>query len=267
MTEIAFIGAGRMASAIVHGLLKHRTHRPESLACTCGDDPSGPELAASTGIAYVPDIRPAARDARVVVLACKPQQVRDLPDGLEEATEGKLILSILAGVPLKRLGERFPNAANIVRAMPNTPGRIGAGVTAYAPLHPLDPDQDGSVRAILAALGKSVELEESQLDAVTALSGSGPAYLFELAAAMRDAGVELGLPEATAEMLAIETILGAGNLMACSDEGPEALRDAVTSAGGTTAAALEAFAAHDLRGAVRAAMRAARDRSLELAGS
>ena len=127
--KIVFIGAGRMASAIVQGLIEQKHYQPEEIACTCGKDPSGPTLAEATGIHYCEDIIQALGETEAVVLACKPQQFTAISQELADAAGGKLILSILAGTPLTRLGEKFAKARNIVRTMPNTPGQIGAGKT------------------------------------------------------------------------------------------------------------------------------------------
>lgn len=263
--RIVFIGAGRMASAIVRGLLEEEHYLPEEIACTCGDDPSGPELAEQTGIQFAKDINKVIRKTETIVLACKPQQFREIDSELAEAAHGKLVLSILAGTPLSRLSGKFCNARNIVRTMPNTPGQIGAGVTAFAPLNPLSPKDQEIVENTLSSLGNYHEVEEADLDAVTALSGSGPAYVFEFAAALREAGINCGLDESLAHSLAIDTLLGAAMLLADSEQSPEALRDAVTSPGGTTAAALNVFSDNDLRGLVNKALAAAKARSLELA--
>ncbi len=263
--RIVFIGAGRMASAIVRGLLEEEHYLPEEIACTCGDDPSGAELAEQTGIQFVKDIFKVVRKAETIVLACKPQQFNEIDSALAEAAHGKLVLSILAGTPISRLSGKFINARNVVRTMPNTPGQIGAGVTAFAAQQPLSPKDQDIVENILSSLGNYHEVEETDLDAVTALSGSGPAYVFEFAAALREAGINCGLNEALAHSLAIDTLLGAAMLLADSDDRPEALRDAVTSPGGTTAAALKVFSDNDLRGIVDKALAAAKARSLELA--
>ncbi|TVP80580.1 MAG: pyrroline-5-carboxylate reductase [Puniceicoccaceae bacterium] len=264
-TKIAFIGAGRMASAIIRGLLDKEHYTPGEIACTCGDDPTGPSLAEATGIQYLPDIIPALYQAEAVVLACKPQQFAAISSQLADAAGGKLILSILAGTPLVRLGEKFNRARNIVRTMPNTPGQIGAGVTAFAPLRELSEKDSLLVENVLSSLGNFHEVDETDLDAVTALSGSGPAYVFEFAAALREAGVHCGLDEGLAEALAIDTLLGAAMLLADSGERPEDLRDAVTSPGGTTAAALQVFSDGGFRNLIDQALAAAKARSLELA--
>ena len=263
--HIVFIGAGRMASAIVKGLLEKEHYAPEEIACTCGEDPTGPALSEETGIHYLPDITTALYEAEAVVLACKPQQFAAISAELAEAARGKLVLSILAGTPLSRLSEKFNHARNVVRTMPNTPGQIGAGVTAFAPLRELSEKDTAIVENTLSSLGNFHEVDEVDLDAVTAVSGSGPAYVFEFAAALREAGINAGLDEGLSDALAIDTLLGAAMLLAESDETPEALRNAVTSPGGTTAAALEVFEKGDLRGLVDQAIDAAKKRSLELA--
>ena len=254
-----------MASAIVRGLLEKEHYTPAEIACTCGEDPTGPALAEATGIHYLPDITPALYEAEAVVLACKPQQFAAITPELAEAARGKLVLSILAGTPLSRLSSKFNHARNVVRTMPNTPGQIGAGVTAFAPLRELSEKDNLIVENTLSSLGNYHEVDEADLDAVTALSGSGPAYVFEFAAALREAAISAGLDEDLADALAIDTLLGAAMLLAESEETPEALRDAVTSPGGTTAAALKVFEDGGFRDLVDRAIAAAKARSLELA--
>ena len=254
-----------MASAIVRGLLEEQHYQPDEIACTCGDDATGAQLAEQTGIQYCPDISHAVRKTETIVLACKPQQFNNIDAALCDAAHGKLILSILAGTPLARLSEKFHKARNIVRTMPNTPGQIGAGVTAFSPQKPLSAKDQAIVENTLSSLGNFHEVEEHDLDAVTALSGSGPAYLFEFAAALRDAGIRCGLEDDLSRSLTIDTLLGAAMLLAESDESPEALRNAVTSPGGTTAAALQVFADNQFRALVEEALSAAKARSLELA--
>jgi pyrroline-5-carboxylate reductase len=264
--KIVFIGAGRMASAIVRGLLEREHYEPGEIACTCDNDPTGPALAEATGIVYTPDICNALYQTEAVVLACKPQQFNGLDQALADAASGKLMLSILAGTPLSRLKEKFPHARNIVRTMPNTPGQIGAGVTAFTPLRELSEKDSIIVENTLSSLGNFHEVEESDLDAVTALSGSGPAYVFEFAAALRDAGVSAGLPSELADSLSIDTLLGAAMLLAESEESAEDLRKAVTSPGGTTAAALQVMQDAGFRETINRAIAAAKARSIELAG-
>ncbi|MEO0510620.1 MAG: pyrroline-5-carboxylate reductase [Verrucomicrobiota bacterium] len=263
--KIVFIGAGRMASAIVHGLLEKEHYAPEEIACTCGEDPTGPALAEATGILYFVDITNALYETEAVVLACKPQQFAAIDQSLAEAAHGKLILSILAGTPLARLSEKFASARNVIRTMPNTPGQIGAGVTAFTPIRELSEKDRTIVENTLSSLGNFHEVEEADLDAVTALSGSGPAYVFEFAAALRDAGINAGLPSELAESLSIDTLLGAAMLLAESEASAEDLRRAVTSPGGTTAAALQVLEDSGFKDLIDQAIVAAKARSIELA--
>ena len=264
MPKIAFLGAGRMASAIVDGLLARKICAPADLACLGGPGKTAAALAARAGLVLAPDLPALFTTAETLVLACKPQQFASLDPRVAGLTDGKLVLSILAGKRLARLAQVFPGARNIVRAMPNTPGQIGAGITAWCALRPLAPADRASVDAILGALGTVVEVAEPQLDAVTGLSGSGPAYVFEFAAALRDAGEAAGLPRATAWQLARETVLGAAKLMAQSSLEPEELRNQVTSPNGTTYAGLQRLAVKDFRGLIKETVLAATARSEEL---
>ena len=261
MNNIAFIGAGKMAGAIVKGLIR-RGVSPKHIACTCGDDPTGPALAAETGIGYEKDVTALLAAADTVVLACKPQQLASvvLPADIGD----KLFLSILAGVTLEKLAAKLRGARRLVRAMPNLTGQIGMGITAYAPLAPLSQDDRTAVETILGSLGEVLPQPESQLDGVTAVSGSGPAYVFEFAAAFREAAEQCGFDEATAKRLVMATLKGSLALLEASPLSPDALRDAVTSKGGTTAAALAVFKDAKFRETMTAAVEAARRRSSEL---
>ena len=184
--------------------------------------------------------------------------------GLAGLTAGKLVLSVLAGKKIASLARVFPRARNLVRTMPNTPGQIGAGITGWCVRDPLTAADRATVETLLGALGQSVEVAEPQMDAVTGVSGSGPAYVFEFAAALRDAGVAAGLEPATAQKLAVETLLGAARLLARKNIEPETLRNQVTSPNGTTFAGLQRMAARDFRGLIRETVLAATARSEEL---
>lgn len=253
-----------MASAIVDGLLAKKVSRPDRLACTDGGDGTAAQLAARTGIRATSDLAALISAADTVVLACKPQQLAGLDPRLAALADGKLVLSILAGKRLERLAQVFPRARNLVRAMPNTPGQIGAGITAWCSLSPLSPGDRVRVDAILGALGAVITVDEAQLDAVTGVSGSGPAYVFEFAAALREAGVASGLPRDLAAKLALATVLGSARLMESTGLEPETLRDQVTSPNGTTFAGLQRMAARDFRGLIAETVRAATARSREL---
>lgn len=264
MPKIAFLGAGRMASAIVDGLLAQKVAVPADLACTDGGDDTARKLAERTGVAATADLSALLGGADTIVLACKPQQLAGLDPRLAELAAGKLVLSILAGKRLATLAAVFPRARNVVRAMPNTPGQIGAGVTAWCAHAALSSADRALVGAILGAMGRVVEIGESKLDAVTGLSGSGPAYVFEFTAALRDAGEAAGLPRDVAWKLAMETVLGSARLMARTGTEPEILRDQVTSPNGTTFAGLRRMEARDFRGTIRETVLAATARSVEL---
>jgi pyrroline-5-carboxylate reductase len=264
MARFAFLGAGRMASAMVGGLLARGVARPGEIACIGGDDDTAQILARRTGVTAAADLPTLLAEADTVVLACKPQQLAGLDARLAALTAGRLVLSILAGKRLARLRQTFPAARNLVRAMPNTPGQIGAGITGWCPLQPLTEADRRQVAIVLGALGRTVELPEAQLDAVTALSGSGPAFLFEFVAALREGGIAAGLPRDMAALLAQETVLGAARLLAESRIEPEALRDQVTSPHGTTSAGLQRLSARGFRDVIKETVLAAKARSEEL---
>ncbi len=253
-----------MASAMVGGLLTTKAARPAEIACIGGDDDTAQILAGRTGIAAAPDLASLLASADTVVLACKPQQLAGLDPRLAGLTAGRLVISILAGKRLARLAGTFPGARNLVRAMPNTPGQIGAGITGWASLSPLSASDRGIVETVLGALGEMVALNEADLDAVTALSGSGPAFLFEFVAALREGGVAAGLPRDVAAKLAQATVLGSARLLAETRIEPEALRDQVTSPHGTTFAGLQCLAARGFRDTLKDTILAAKARSEEL---
>lgn len=264
MTRIAFLGAGRMAGAIVDGLLATGTYNPAQLICLGGAGTTAQTLANRTGIAQAANLEALLDECDTLVLACKPQQLAGLDPALAHLTAGRLILSVLAGKRLNRLAAAFPQARNLVRTMPNTPGQIAAGITGWCSARPLDPADALRVGEILSALGKDVEVPEAQMDALTAVSGSGPAYVFEFAAALRDAGIQAGLAPEVAHTLSVETLLGAAKLMTRSALSPEQLRDQVTSPNGTTFAGLKRLEAGRLRAVVAETVAAAKARSEEL---
>lgn len=248
---------------MVRGLLRSGL-AADHIHCTCGNDPTGASLAAETGIHYHRDPAHLMDRADLLVLACKPQQLQEIDGLIPPQTKGRLVLSILAGVTLATLRRSFPDARNLIRCMPNTPGQIGSGITVYTPLEPLEQADTAAVNRLLESLGTVLTLAESHMDAVTAVSGSGPAYLFEFTAALTAAAVEAGLPPEAAAGLARQTVCGAAALLAQSDESPDALRAQVTSPGGTTEAALNALEKGAFRSLVTQAVKAACKRSREL---
>ena len=264
MPKIAFLGAGNMASAFVEGLLGKEAAAKTDLICYGGADNTAVTLAARTGITAAATLAQLTADFDTLLVAFKPQHLAEADPRLAEWTAGKLVVSILAGKRLSSLTKVFPRARNVVRTMPNTPGQIGAGITAWCSREPLVAADGAILKTLLDALGQSVEVPESDLDAVTGLSGSGPAYVFEFAAALRDAGVAAGLTRATAAKLAVETLLGSARLLARKNIEPEILRDQVTSPNGTTFAGLQRMKAGDFRGLIRETVLAATARSKEL---
>ncbi|MEY4816102.1 MAG: hypothetical protein RLZZ162_3175 [Verrucomicrobiota bacterium] len=264
MSMIAFLGSGNMATAFAEGLLAKNAATQSALRCFSASGKSAAALAEKTGILQARSLVELLAGADTLVVAFKPQHLATADPVLANLTDGKLVLSVLAGKKISSLQRVFPRARNIVRTMPNTPGQIGAGITGWCVTAPLSATDRATVETILGALGKAVEVAEPQMDAVTGVSGSGPAYVFEFAAALRDAGVAAGLAPETAQTLAVETLLGAARLLARKNIEPETLRNQVTSPNGTTFAGLQRMAARDFRGVIRETVLAATARSEEL---
>jgi len=262
-TSIAFLGAGNMAAAMVDGLLAAGTPAAE-LACFSASGRSAGALAERTGIRQAGSLADLLQTADALVIAFKPQHLASADPSLAELTQGKLVVSVLAGKKLATLQRAFPAARNVVRTMPNTPSRIGAGMTGWCSAHSLTPADRGLVQTLLGAMGQSVEVAESQMDALTGVSGSGPAYVFEFAAALRDAGVAAGLQSDVAEQLANQTILGAARLLVARGIPAETLRNEVTSPNGTTFAGLQRLEAGGFRPLIAATVLAAKARAEEL---
>lgn len=250
-----------MASAIVGGMIKSGIVKPWDMECACGNDNSGKLLVEKTGISLVPDI--ALLDAQTFIFACKPQQLADVAKSIGNKSID-LLISILAGTTIEKLRARFPNAKKIVRVMPNMPALISKGISCFAPESKLTEDEEKIVRGVLLAIGQVIECPEAKLDAVTALSGSGPGYVFEFASALIAAGKELGFSNEEAKKLTLQTLLGSAMLLDCDEREPETLRDAVCSPGGTTLAGLDVFKANNFRKMVADALVAAEIRSKEL---
>jgi pyrroline-5-carboxylate reductase len=262
---IAFIGAGRMSTAMATGLL-NRGFPPAHLRAVEIQPQAAAQFMAATGVAPANQAAEAIAAAAIVIVAVKPQQAQAALAPLRSLLADKLLLSIAAGLRLADLAT-WTGCSRIVRAMPNTPALIGEGAAAYA-LSEQATDADAlAAEAILGAVGFACRVEEKLLDAVTGLSGSGPAYVFDFIQALADGGVAAGLPRDLARQLAIRTVLGAARLLLESDRHPAELRDQVTSPGGTTARGLAVLEEHAFRGTVAAAVVAAAERSRELGGN
>jgi pyrroline-5-carboxylate reductase len=266
--RITFIGAGNMAASLVGGMLQ-RGFVAGNITMT---DVSAQRLAqveAQFGVAVTEDNLAAAAGAHLVVLAVKPQQMAAVVTALAPVVQRDrpLVLSIAAGIPVHKMRAWLGGHDAIVRCMPNTPALVQAGATALFAAPGVSEPQRALAHAVLDAVGIALWLDdEAQLDAVTAVSGSGPAYFFLVMEAMIAAGRELGLPEAMARQLTLQTALGAAQMAITSEDEPAELRRKVTSPGGTTQAALEVMNAAGLSDTFRKALAAARDRARELAG-
>lgn len=260
---ISVLGVGAMGGAIVSGLLK-AGWQPDQLLLGEAREERAAELRETTGCRCETDPAAAVEGSDVIVLAVKPQGIHELLGQVASTiTTDQIVIALIAGVALATYEAALPGVP-VVRCMPNTPALIGEGVTGAAAGTHTTATHMATAMGVLAAVGGVEEVTEAQLDAVTAVSGSGPAYVFLLAEAMIDAAVAEGLDPAAASHLVIQTIKGAGAMMHETGREPAELREQVTSPNGTTAAALATFAERGFRDDVAAAIRAAAARSVEL---
>ena len=263
---LAFIGGGNMASALIKGLIDDGIP-PQNILVAEPDDQRREQLAASFGVRTVDDNSLAANEADILILAVKPQVLKAVATALAPALKRKkpLCLSIAAGIRHASLQAWLGEDIPLVRVMPNTPAMLGAGASGlYAPAS-IGDDQRSEAEHIMRATGIAVWLDdESQMDALTAVSGSGPAYFFLFMEAMENSARKLGLPDKTAHLLVLQTALGAARMAMESATELEDLRRSVTSPGGTTEKALDSFREHELEKLVDKALTAARDRSIEM---
>jgi pyrroline-5-carboxylate reductase len=263
--RIAILGGGVMGETLAAGFLARLEPTPAVVIAEKRPERAA-ELADRLGV-RVASMSDAVSDADVVVLAVKPQDFRAMLAELAPCLRsGALVISIAAGISTTMMEELMPSFA-VIRVMPNTPARINRGVAGISAGSACTAADLDLAARLMESVGVVVRVPESLQDAVTAVSGSGPAYVFYLAEAMIAAGMEMGLSAADARVMTVNTILGAGELLAASDEDPAVLRANVTSPNGTTAAAIASMEASSIRDAIKAAMTAARDRSIELSGS
>ncbi len=262
---IAIIGPGAMAEAIIGGLLRRQITTPEHILTSGPRAERGKELRERYGIRPFTDNREAVQQADVVILAIKPQRLSKVLPALSGAIRPHaLVLSIIAGATIQTISERLEHAA-VVRSMPNTPAQIGEGITVWTASTAVSDEQRTEACEILSALGQEVYVEEeSYLDMATALSGTGPAYVFLFMEALIDAGVHMGFPRRIAEQLVMQTILGSVSYYDKHKAHPAQLRNQVTSPGGTTAQALYYLEKAGFRTALSRAIWAAYERSQEL---
>jgi pyrroline-5-carboxylate reductase len=263
--KITFIGGGNMADALIGGLLRKGFTNADLRAVEINPEARA-RLQQKYGVACTDHV-PPVRDDEIVLFAVKPQQMREAARSSGLAANANLVISIAAGITLTSLSRWLGAHQRLVRAMPNTPALIGEGVTG---LYALDtaavtPDDRTRAQSILSAVGSTVWIEhEAQMDAVTAISGSGPAYVFYFIEAVEEAAKQLGLPVETARKLALETFTGAARLAAASTDPAAVLRQRVTSKGGTTEAALTSMTADRIKDAIIRAVFAANQRGREL---
>jgi pyrroline-5-carboxylate reductase len=264
MKKVGFIGCGKMASALALGGVRAGVLRGDDLLFSDVHAPSAELLASASGGCVV-GTGALVAEADVVVVAVKPADVEGVLRANASGLEGKLVVSIAAGLGLGRLEAWSGVGARVVRVMPNTPVMVGVGAAAYS-LGSAATDGDGEwVRGLFSATGLCVRVAEKLMDAVTGLSGSGPAYGYVLIEALADGGVLMGLPRDTALKLAAQTLMGAAR-MVLEGGSPGPLKDAVASPGGTTIAGLEVLEVSAVRGALMRAVRAAAERSVEMGG-
>lgn len=262
--KIAFIGPGAMAEAMIAGLLRRELARPEDLRASGPRPERGAELAQRYAIRPFTDNNQAVAAADVVVLSVKPQRLSNVMKDLKAIPPDALVLSIVAGASLKKIGGALKHAA-VVRSMPNTPAQIGEGITVWTASPAVTEAQKETARSILSALGQEVFVEdENYLDMATALSGTGPAYVFLFMEALIDAGVHMGFPRRIAEQLVVQTLRGSVDYYEKAGHHPAGLRNQVTSPGGTSAEALYYLEKAGFRTAISRAIWAAYQRSLEL---
>ena len=261
--RIAFIGGGNMASAIIGGLLKQGWPAPQ-IDIVEPFDEARAKLHNEFGIVAHANAGDFLARADLVVWAVKPQTFKDAAAQAQAHTRAALHLSVAAGIRSDTIAQ-WLGSQRVVRAMPNTPALIGKGITALFARAAVSDADKALVNQVLGSTGEVMWVgAEAQIDAVTALSGSGPAYMFYFMEAMREAGIGMGLDAAQAYQLAVATFIGAGELAKASPEPPEVLRQRVTSKGGTTYAALSAMEASGIKPAFIAAMQAAQARAREM---
>ncbi|MFB7947647.1 pyrroline-5-carboxylate reductase [Kitasatospora phosalacinea] len=263
--KIAFLGTGKIGEALLSGLLRAGTS-PADVLVTARRAERATELADRYGVTTVTNAE-AAKLADTLILAVKPQDMGTLLEELaEHVAADKLVVSAAAGIPTAWFEERLAPGTPVVRVMPNTPVLVDEGMSVISGGSHATEAHLARTEAIFRSVGKALRVPESQQDAATALSGSGPAYFYFLVEAMIDAGILLGLPRQVAHELIVQSAIGASVMLRDSGEHPVKLREAVTSPAGTTIAAIRELENHGVRAALLGALEAARDRSRELAG-
>jgi pyrroline-5-carboxylate reductase len=262
---VGFIGAGNMAEAMIGGLVRGKHVQPNRITASDPRKERLEELRVALGIEATQNNRDIAERCSLVVLSVKPQIMdKILREVGDQMKPGTLVVSIAAGVDTETIEESLPDGVRVVRAMPNTPAMVGAGATAISAGKHATPEDMATAKALFDAIGITVELDESHLDAVTGLSGSGPAYIFLILEALADAGVKVGLSRRNAQRLAAQTVMGSAKMLLETDEHPGRLKDMVTSPGGTAIAGLHTLEQGGLRTTLINAVETATKRAQEL---
>jgi pyrroline-5-carboxylate reductase len=267
-SKIGFLGAGKMATALAKGFVRAELVLPGEIIASDPHDAARQHFTDEVGARTVTVNSEVVKFSNVLILATKPDQVSAaLADIRKLFTENHLLISIAAGVTLAKLEAAMPAGARVIRVMPNTPALVGAGASAFA-LGKSATTADGELaKKLLSAVGVALQVKESLLDAVTGLSGSGPAYVYQFIEALSDGGVAAGLPRDIATKLAAQTVLGAGKMVLETGQHPGALKDQVTSPGGTTIEGLHELEKGRMRAIVMSAVRAATEKSKKLGKS
>lgn len=260
-----FIGAGKMATALIRGMLRVGTPAEQIQASDTSPEARA-SLATETGVETHESNREVVRMSDVVILAVKPQGMASvLADIRSDLTPAHLVISIAAGISLATLEEGLGKGRRLARVMPNTPALVGVGASAYCLSSDARPEDEATVRRFMEAVGVAYPVPETLMDAVTGLSGSGPAFVYAIIEALSDGGVKMGLPRGIATALAAQTLLGASRLVLETGLHPGVLKEQVTSPGGTTIAGLHALERGALRSVLMDAVESATRRSAELA--
>jgi pyrroline-5-carboxylate reductase len=268
LRRIGFIGSGKMAGALMKGIARAGLAEPGAIIASDVAPEALAKLRQELGVQATTSNAEVVRGSDVVVLAVYPQVVRQvLPEVAPLVGDDHLVVSIAAGITTRQLLEGLQAPRRVARVMPNTPALVGSGAAGYCLAGTASRDDGEFVARMLGAVGRAWQVEERHLDAVTGLSGSGPAYVFAIIEALSDGGVRMGLPRAVATALAAQTILGAAQMLLETGLHPGQLKDQVTSPGGTTIAGLHALERGGLRAALMNAVEAATLRSQELSAS
>ncbi|MCG2678062.1 pyrroline-5-carboxylate reductase [bacterium] len=263
--RIAFLGVGNMATALMRGIIEAGLTRPEDIVISDINKERLRVTSHELQVIVAKDNREAVKEADVIILAVKPNDMEGLLSEIKESLDSKkLIISIAAGITTSYIEKMLKKEVPVIRIMPNTPVAVKEGASAFSIGEYVSQEEEKIVKSIFGAVGKIVKVEENLMDAVTALLGSGPAYIFYIIASLIEAAISLGLNKKTATILAIQTVLGSAKLLQETGEEPAALKKKVTSKGGTTEAALLVLDEGKLKETLDKALKAAAKRSQEL---